>query len=215
MTASAKGAYATLTAAKLRLGDTDSNDDTLLQGFCDQVNQYIETKTGRIFVPEPSVGTMVFTQDGFDALENGRLMLFPRGIVSLAQLRVGTYTGAPKAVIPAGDWFLRPSGPDLQPGWPYTELWMTNIPSAGDTLPYFPPGFDTVELTGVFGWPAMPDDIVTVGLDLVVAAYQARASSGGDSFTIGTEGQRTWNRLLSATDRETLDRYTRRDVDIV
>ena len=213
--ATASGAYAVLADAKVRLAITDTTDDPLITTFCNQANMFVETFTGRAFTLDPAVGTKQYTFDGFDALEYGRVLQVHRGIVSLTTVEVATYTGAPFAIIPASDYFLRPVANELQPGWPFLELVMTNIPSASNTTPAFYPGYNTIRLTGVFGWPAVPDDIVSVALNLVVASYRARAAGGGDSMTIGVEGERTFERLLGATDRDVLNRYKRRDVVIV
>lgn len=279
----ATGAYATLSAAKTRLSITDTTDDAMLQGFCDQVNQFLETFTGRILAPVPWVNTTLSAQatsgastftvtsptsivagmrlvvgdmnaatqeavsvasvngstvtitgtlgatyasgktvataylfDGIDILEGGRLVPIWRGIVSLTQLRLGFFTGDTLKVIPTTDWFLRPQAHEREPGWPYTELWMTDLPSTSNPVPMFlshgerpghPGYFNTIELTGQLGWPAIPDDITAIALSLVVGLYRARGAGGGDSFTIGSDGSRTFERLLSYTDRQTLLRY--------
>ena len=52
--ASSIGTYATLADAKLRLGITDTVDDTLLQDFCSEINQLIETECGRVVGPRPT-----------------------------------------------------------------------------------------------------------------------------------------------------------------
>lgn len=208
----AVGQYATLAAAKARLAITDTADDALLQGFCDQINQFIESRTGRVLAPVPSA-TYLF--DGWDAMEGGRVLLLPRGVVSLSLVENTTYTGGPYATVPATDWFLRPEAADLQPGWPYTELWMTNIPSPGNTAPAWYPGFATIRLTGVMGWPAIPDDIAALALNAVVGLWRAKASGGADVITIGLDGERTISRLFTSADWATLAKYTRREVSIV
>lgn len=204
MTATAVLAYAVLADAKARLNITSTDHDSDLTSLCNQVNGWIESYTGRVIGPDP---TGSYTQDGFGALENGHLYLFPRGIRALTKLEVAPYTGAAFLTVPATDYFLRPSGPDLQPGWPYTEVWMTNIPSASNTLPYFAPGYDNVRFTGTFGWSAIPDEITQVALNCVVSAYRLRASGGGDSMTIGPDGERTFERVLGYVDRQTITRF--------
>lgn len=204
--------YAVASSAKVRLGITDTNDDDLLVNFCSQVNGWIESKTGRPIGPDT---TSTYTLDGYDALEDGRLLLFPRGIVSVSTLEVTTNTGAAFTTVPASDYFLRPTSNEREPGWPATELWMTDIPSASNTAPYFFPGFGTIRITGVFGWAAIPQDLIDVALTLVVASYRARGAGGGDSITIGVDGERTFERALSYKDRMTIERYRSRRVYVV
>ncbi len=206
------GTYATLAAVKSRLGITGTTNDAVLQALCDQVNGWIETTTGRIIAPDP---TTSYVQDGFGALEGGRMLPFPRGIVSLTKLEIATYTGGPFSVVPATDYYLRPSGPDLVPGWPYTELWMTNIPSVNNQYPAFYPGFDNVRLTGSFGWPAIPKEIAEVAEVTVVRAWHGIQAGQADVVGSDATGAPVVSRFVSGRDRDTIARYTVRSVSIL
>lgn len=292
--ATAVGSYATLAAAKSRLGITDTTDDALIQSFCDQANMSVETYTGRILGPWPVASTGLFTAasagatsitvgsganlkagmrlvvgtlntsaqeavtvassyvagsttvplsapqgytsawsglgasyasnspvntaylfDGMDVLEGGRLVPLDRGWASVAQVRAGFYTGASLSLIPAYDWFLRPNDAEREPGWPYTELWMTDIPTSDNPVPLFQSSvqngragfFANIELVGQPGWAAVPDDVAEVALNIAVALYRARGAGGADSFTIGEDGSRSYSRMFSWSDRMILDRY--------
>ena len=207
----ALGDYATLASAKLRLNITASTDDALLQSLCDAANMWIESKTDRVLAPLASAAYLV---DGWDAIES-RCLLFPRGIVSLTLVENTTYTGGTFATVPSSDWFLRPVGANLQPGWPFTELWMTNIPSSGNTTPAFYPGFATVRVTGILGWPAIPDDVANLGNNIVVGLWRGRSSGGADAFSLGLDGERTISRLLSSADWATVKKYTRAELMVV
>src|SRR5258706_14408487 len=182
MPATAIGTYATLANLKLRLAITDANDDAQLQKFCDGVNAWIESKTGRILAPIAGGGPFLF--DGHDILEGGRLLLIPQGIRAITLLEVATYTGGAFATVPATDYFLRPNAQERDPGWPATELWMTDLPSAGNPAPYFFPGFANIRITGpgggTLGWAAQPDDIVAIAEKLVTMAWQGRQSGERD-----------------------------------
>lgn len=279
--ATAIGTYATLAAAKSRLGLTGTADDAVLQTLCDQVNAWIESFTGRILAPIPAVsttlaaaassgatsvtltsaaglargdaimfgpvsgthehgvvsdiaGSLVTLQaalannyalgasvvrvqlfDGFGALEGGRLLPITNGIVTATSVEVALYTGGPFSLIPATDWYIRPTPLEREPGWPGTELWMTNIPSAGNTTPYFPPGFANVRVAGSFGWPAILDEITSVALSAVVSAYRLRSAGGGDSLTIGVDGSRTFERVLGYEEKRTLMRYVDKRLDVI
>lgn len=152
--------------------------------------------------------------DGMSVLEGGRLLPLPRGFASITQLRLGFLTGDSLKVIPPYDWFTRPVPMEREPGWPITELWMTDIPTTDVQVPLMQQNlatrtgfFANIELVGVPGWPAIPSDIVNIALSLVVGLYRARGAGGGDSYTMGMDGSRTFERLLSYTDRLTLMRY--------
>ena len=143
-------------------------------------------------------------------------MVLDTGIVALSRVEVGTFTGDVYATTPSSDYFLRPSPALLQPGWPFTELVMTNVPTVGNSRPSFYPGYNTIRLTGVFGWPMVPDDITEVALNITVQLWRAKgAGGGGETTTVGTDGERVITRLLSSQDWDVLWRYTRRDVLIV
>lgn len=157
-------------------------------------------------------------RDGFDAIEDGRLLLEPRGIVTIDTLEVGPYTGSGYATTPAGDFFLGPTIPEREPGFPATELWMTNIPSPGNQYPSFYPGFRTVRYgTGtVLGWPAIPDEIVDIALNIGVALFRARGASGGmGAVTVNIDGSRTFERMLSTKDWKTLSYFSVRQVEVI
>jgi len=277
------GAYATLAAAKLRLGFTDvvADRDSLIQDFCDQVNGDLESFTGRVLAPIPTFvttlsapaaaaatsvtltsvvglvvgdpllfglvtgtrehayaasisGSVVTLQtalanayasgvavervtllDGFSALDDGRAIEVPAGVVSLASVEVATYTGGPFSLIPGSDWFLRPPARELDPGWPWLEVAMTNIPSAGNTTPVFFPGYDTVRLRGQFGWSAIPPEIAGMANMLVVTLWQMRSSGGAYSTAIGGDGRQSTVHMLSDLDYRQLLRYTRDDPLII
>lgn len=288
--ATAVGTYATTSAAKTRLGITDTTDDALLGTLCDQVNQWIESFTGRILAPLPTFSTTlsgaaavgdttvtlasvaglavndalmfgplsgthesvavlsisgttvtlnsalvnayasgataerVYVFDGFDALEGQRCLPIRRGIQYVTSLEVATFSagagGATTASVvwyrvPNADFFLRPTPQERQPGWPATEIWITNVPSPSDTTPAFYPGFANVRIRGALCWAAVPDDVTEIALNLVVALYRARGAGGGDTITIDTDGARTYERLLSATDKAALARYRALDAWIV
>ena len=92
---------------------------------------------------------------------------------------------------------------------------MTDIPSSSNPLPYFLRGFNNISILGTFGWEATPSEIADVALNLTVASWRGRSSSGGDTFTIGADGERTFERMLSAKDWRTISRYTLRDIGII
>src|SRR4051812_23476236 len=103
------GAYATTAALKARANIGDTTDDTVLGTICDQVNQYIETKTRRVLAP---VGSATFLLDG-----NGQdCFEFARGIRAITDLSVGDVTGGTRITLASTEYFLRPAAHDRLPG---------------------------------------------------------------------------------------------------
>lgn len=169
--------YVTLPALKLRLGKQSANDDAVIETICDQINAWIEGRTGRSIGPD---STTSYTLDGRDALEGHKCLLFPRGMRSVSLLQVAAYTGDVLQTIPASDYFLRPSDAERMPGWPCTEIWITNVPSAGNPLPYFPDGYNNVVVTGTFGWAAVPAQLSEAAEVIAARAYLWRQAGHND-----------------------------------
>jgi hypothetical protein len=196
--------------------------DWILHSSLVSASAFLENRTGRHFYRTPNDGTTAqFLFDGWDesdggrVCEQGRCLLVPRGIVSLTTLEVATFTGDAYHTIPTTDWFLRPNAQERDPGWPATELWMTNIPSSANSAPAFYPGFGTVRLTGVLGWPAVPWELNDMCLRLVVNGYRAFSAGGADQFQTGMDGSRNWERMLSGSDLHTLGKYVVKEVAII
>ncbi len=195
--------------------------DWILQSSIVSCSAFLENRAGRHFYTSPADGTTAqFLFDGWDerdggrVCEQGRCLLVPRGIISLTTVEVATFTGDAYHTIPSTDWFLRPAAQERDPGWPYTELWMTNIPSAANSTPAFYPGFGTIRLTGVMGFP-LPWDLNDMCLRLVVNAYRASGAGGADQFQTGMDGQRNWERMLSGSDLHTLNKYAIKEATII
>lgn len=202
---------------RLKMLATDTNEDEMLLGFISQVSSWIRGLTGRQLSPDPASGSTTYTYDGWDSLENQRLMQIPTGIRSVSLLEVAQYTGAPFNTIPATDYFLRPTVQEREPGWPATELWMTDIPSVGNTTPSFPGAFANVRVTGTFGWASVPPEIADVALTAVVKAYQAKRTGSSDQVGANSEtGQIVVSRgWLDARQWHILNRYTVKSVEII
>jgi hypothetical protein len=203
--ATAYGTYAALAPVKARLGipaeDTDS--DAQLTTICSQVNGYIESVTGRPLCP---LGTATYTFDGYDAIDN-RLLFIDRGVLTVSLLETATYSGGSFSTVPATDYYLRPAAQELQPHWPYTEIIMTNVPSANNFSPLFYSGYATVRITGTWGFAQIPDEITEIGEVMAVRAWSARQSGQTDQIGLSEAGMPVISRTLSIRDRDTLSRY--------
>jgi len=168
----------------------------------------------------------IYVLDGLDSLDLGRTLIVARGIFAMAALEITTFTGGPFSQIPQTDYFLRPSAYERPPGWPATEIRMTNIPTPGNSAPVFYPAYRSVRLIGPgpcvgltssagFGWAVMPDDIQDVASKLFMATFRERASSGGETFTVNLDGSRVYERALSWEDKAVIERYRVKSMYVV
>lgn len=202
--ATAIGSYVTSALLKARISISDSTDDTVLGTICDQINQYIESKTGRVLAPIAST-TYLYDGDGSCELylpvtADGSKI---GGIRAVTLVELQQYTGAGYETVDTSQVFLR--GKVGMTG-PYQRLVFTDYPTG--TFASFPRGFATVRLTATAGWTAIPDDIAEVA---AVAATRAwHGSQAGQSDIVGTDemGRPLVSRFFSARDLETLDRYS-------
>ncbi len=200
---SAVGSYATLSAFKARtdLGTAAMSSDDVIESICDQVNMWIETWAGRPLAPW---GTAAATAYLDVAAETDHLYV-PLGITSLDEVAIARYTGADYETVPEADVFLRPATPD--PGWPYTWIELSDVPTTGTTARFYP-GKETVRVIGMFGWPAIPDDITDLALSLATRVWFSRQAGQADVVGTDAAGNPVVSRALSPRDRETLRLYT-------
>lgn len=206
--ATAIGSYATATALKTRAGITDSTDDTLLGTICDQVNQYIESRTGRPIAPITGTPTYYYDGDGTSSL----FLPLPVNTAPIGGLRVITtlslapYTGADYETISSADYFLRQS---VGMTGPYERLVMSDVPVG--SYGYFPRGRNTVKIVATAGWAAIPDDITDLALTAATRAWFARQSGQVDIVGSADDGSPLISRFFSARDLGTLRSYTLAD----
>ena len=193
------GAYATASAIKTRLNITDTTDDATIGTVCDQVNQYIESKTRRVLAP---IASAVYTFDG----DGSTCLRYPKGIRAVSLLECQQFTGAGYLTVDSSQYFLRPGPAESLPGWPYTRIEFTDYPTG--TFAYFPKGYDTVRVTMTTGWAAIPDDITELALTAATRAWHA--VQAGQTDIVGTDemGRPLVSRFFSARDLETLSYYS-------
>lgn len=207
--------YVTTAAVKARLGITNTTDDTVIGTIVGQVNGFVESYCHRAIGPFATGSTFTLHFENDDAHDSGRVFTFPAGISSITLLEVAPYTGASFVTVPSSDWFLMPHAQERDSGWPAFEVHMSDIPSASNGQPFFAPGYNTVRITGDFGWAAIPDEVSEVAVNLALALWRSRSAGTSDVFTIGPDGERTFERALSDKDRRTLNRYQQRTVTIL
>lgn len=207
--------YVTTSAVKTRLGIGNTTDDTVIGSICDQVNGFIESYCHRPIGPFATGSTLTLHYENDDAHDSGRVFTFSSGIASITTLEVAPYTGASYVTVPTSDYFLMPHEQERDTDWPAFEVHMSDIPSASNGQPFFAPGYNTVRITGNFGWAAIPDEVKEVAVNLALALWRSRSAGTSDVFTIGPDGERTFERALSDKDRRTLNRYQARTVTIL
>jgi len=190
--------YATFSGVKARLGITDTTDDTLLEGYVSAVNDWLEERLGRAVGPDNGA-TYVFDGDGTNRLR------VSRGIRAVTSLTVAPMTGGAAATVPAGDIKLVPATGDRGPRQPADWIVLSDIPTGGVYV--FGRGYGTVTVVGDFGWAAIPDALEDVATTCVVSKYRARGAGGGDNYTLGVDGERTFERFLGYEDKITIRRY--------
>jgi hypothetical protein len=200
--------YCSLYDVKQRLGRTALTDTADDENFADLIvtaSDYIKGYTGRDFLPDYNT---ILTFDGYDAIHGGRCLLIPRGVRSLSLVEAAAYTGASFVTIPSTDHFLRPAAHERTPGWPATELWLTDQPSSATSQ--FMAGYGTVRLTGTFGFAAVPPRIEEVCLNMVVKMWASRQAGQADLTGAGDSASSTYSPSLSRRDAMTLDLHSLR-----
>ena len=160
----------------------------------------------------------VYLRDGFDATSDYRqsdCLVESRGLVVVRALEIASFTRGAFAVIPTSDYFLRPTMQTREPGWPATEIYMTNIPSPQNPYPAFFPGYANVRYWGQLGWPVVSDTIVGLAERVVAGLWTMRSSSGAYDAAPSTGVAQQIPHLLSLTDWETIRGYTLKSVEII
>ena len=177
---------------------TDTTVDDILLDYITEISDYIHGHTQRSFLPDT---TTVYLFDGYDAVDRGRSILVPQGVQSLTTLEVASNTGGSFTTLASTDFFLRPSVQDRSPGWPATEVRLSDTGS----LPYFYPGIANIQATGVFGFASVPARIEGIARRTVVRAFASRQAGQADALGVGGDGGAPLvSQYLSKRDREVL-----------
>ncbi len=168
--AGAISSYATLDDLREYLSLPDDSRNNLLSELLRDASDYISAKCGHDFYRHPQVtGTEVRTFDG-----NGSgLIRVPVGIVSLTQAELANYSGGSYSILAGADWTLYPL--DKSDDVSYRAIALSDQ----GTYRYWPSGFATVRLTGVFGWASVPAMIRKATLDLAREWYRQGPGGGG------------------------------------
>ena len=193
--------YATLAEFKSAIGITDSTDDTPLQSVLDATDALIDNYTDR----KQGFGTA--TETRYYNADTWQYVLVD-DLVSVTTLTTddngdGTY---PTTWVAGTDYNLAPGNAALD-GWPYTEL------DVSVTYPKnFPKGvYRGVKVTGVFGWPTVPNAVKQAAIIQASAVWSSRTSPFGVIGSADLGGILRQTRALHPEAQVLLDAYRRRE----
>jgi hypothetical protein len=143
--------YCTLAEVKAALRLTDNEDDTLLERAIESASRRIDGYCGRWFYKTASTAVKLFA-------ENELILVFPNDLAnSTVTIKIdGGGDGTFETTLVQGtDYILTPTNAPLN-GFPYSKAEMIG----GQTFPlYYAPAPPTVEVTGFWGWNAIPSDV--------------------------------------------------------
>ena len=143
--------YCTLAELKSALRITDSTDDTLLESAIESASRRIDGYTGRFFYQTASTAIPMYPYDEY-------LLVFPNDVatttitIKIDSEANGTYA---TTLTQGTDYVLQPRNVPIY-SRPYESARMVG----GATFPLFTlPSFETVQVTTVWGWASIPDDV--------------------------------------------------------
>jgi len=172
--------YTTGTAVKARLGigSGDTTDDTLLGGYVNATNEWIEQYCGRQVGPV-TAGTA--TKFGL-ALDE--IPAFARDAAARGARVVGLHA---------------------HPDWPGFELEFIDAPTGA--VATFGTGYGNITVVGAFGWAAIPYKVAEIAEAIVVRIWHARMSGQTDIVGSDETGAPIVTRFVSPEDRNILRDY--------
>lgn len=147
--------YASVAQLKVRLGITDTTDDTPLAMILDAVSRLIDERCGRRFWKEGTAAARYFTA------EQGDLLFLNDDLVSISTSGLVTDEDGDRT---------------YERTWATTDYDLEPYNAAADSKPYtqirtspqgvyaFPLGRKGVRITGIWGWPVVPAAIVEATL---------------------------------------------------
>jgi hypothetical protein len=184
---------------------SNAEQETLLD-IIREVGSALEHATSRWLRPRPASGTAVYR---FHTAYS-RVLYIPHGIRSVTTLGTavtdqpatgGTYTTAT-----ASTYYLEPVEADRDVDWPATSIRFT--PSSGGTFYRATHG---AEITGAFGFAAVPADIRGVAIEAVTRRYIGKETAA-PAIAVGPAGGVRLLASLSPDARAIVESYRVRPV---
>ncbi len=143
--------YCTLAEVKAALRLTDNVDDTLLENAIESASRRIDGYTGRFFYKTNQTAITMYPYNEY-------MLFFPADVSSSSiTIKIDTTADGTYAttLVQGVDYILEPTDAVLQ-SRPYLNARMVG----GATFPLFvTPSFPTVQVTALWGWNAIPDDV--------------------------------------------------------
>jgi hypothetical protein len=193
--------YATVAQLAQRISLPDQSKYALLADILVAVSSQFEQECGRQFYRIPVVsGETVRLYDGNGSRE---FYLF-EGVQSVSKLEVAFVTGGSFQTLSPTYYFLQPNYP--YPDWPFTTIAL----SQWSTIGAFFEGYNTLQITGVFGWASVPALVQEAVLELSAKTWnESKTMHAGvvglpeiGTVTIGTNRPDAWYRALQAYGRK-------------
>ena len=193
--------YTDLSRIKTQIEITDTDDDAILLAFIDSANAEITNRIG--FFAGPSTDS-VRVYDGWRC-DSGTKLVIPGGIRSLSAVRIKESTDGSWLTTTLSDFYLRPLTWDRRAGSP--AKWIEISDTAANSNSYFYAGYETIEVTGTFGWAEVPDDLAKLADMLVVRMWDFR-DAGPETGRMPTP-----SRFVFPDDAALLEEYRREYMD--
>ncbi len=188
--------YASTAQVKAYLPDLGTDHDAVLGDIAERASRIIDRFTGRRF--DTVVEARLFEGTG-----TNRIFVSDLVSVSLVRVKQDGTVGTTWTTVPSTNYFL---GPPRRGEWP-AQLVDVGITS---TVSGFPLGYRTVEITGTWGWAAVPKDIEEATIELAVQMWRSRGS-GADQYGIDAIQQQAIPRALPSLAHR-ITQYTARPV---
>jgi hypothetical protein len=155
--------YCTLAEVKAALRITDSNDDTLLENEIEGASRRVDGFCGRFFYKTSATAINIYPLNSY-------LLRFPNDLAnSTVTIKTDTLgNGTYATTLTQGvDYLLEPTNTVIQ-SRPYSQARMVG----GATFPEeVTPSFPTVQVSGYWGWDAVPDDVRTATVLLSIRGF--------------------------------------------
>ncbi len=155
--------YCTLAEVKAALRITDNADDTLLENEIEGASRRVDGFCGRFFYKTSATAINIYPYNEY-------LLRFPNDLanstvtIKIDTLANGTYT---TTLTQGVDYILEPTNTVIQ-SRPYLHARMVG----GATFPLeVTPSFPTVQVSGFWGWNAVPDDVRTATVLLAIRGF--------------------------------------------
>lgn len=146
-------------------------DENMLRDTLRRASAVIDARTGHDWHRHPNVSGTETRY--YSVSRSGWWLDIPEGVVSVSELAIASWTGADYAVVDPATYFLHPRDRD------YSRPFYGLALSPRSSAIVFYPGEAVVRITGVFGWPEVPEIIRSGTLALARQMVGETLTPGG------------------------------------